>query len=181
MFTYVGLLRGINVGGHRMIKMADLAQMLTAMGADQVKTYIQSGNVLFRSDEEAGTLRTRIEQQIEATFGFPVTTVLRTLPEFERIVQASPFQPEHLTAGESLYVAFLGETPRQAAVDKVLALPSGGDECRLQGQEAYLLLRQSVRSSALMNRFEKALGVPATTRNWQTTLKLLQMGRDLEG
>ena len=113
MAAYIALLRGINVGGKNIIKMAELKQVFEAIGLCEVKTYIQSGNVLFRSNEEEEPLRKRIENEIELTFGFPVSVVLRTAAEMERISFNCPFSEEEISEAESsseaesLYVALL--------------------------------------------------------------------------
>lgn len=176
---YVALLRGINVSGHRLIKMANLQVMFRSMGLGQVQTYIQSGNVLFESEEEAEPLRRRIEQQIHATFGFAdVPVVLRTAAELEQIVSDCPFPAGDLPEGESLYAALLADPPAPAAIDQLLGYTAVGDEFRLLDRTIYIRYRQSSHKSKLSNAFfEQKLGVWATTRNWQTLNKLVAMGR----
>ncbi|MDF2628764.1 MAG: cytoplasmic protein [Symbiobacteriaceae bacterium] len=176
MGVYVALLRGINVSGHRMIKMTELQRMCEALGLGRVRTYIQSGNVLFESDEERGTLRRQIEAQIEATFGFDVPVVLRTAAEMEQIVAGSPWAPGE---GESLHVALLADAPSPDGVARLAAVDTGSDEYRLVGQEVYLLYRQPSHKSKLSNALlEKKLGVASTLRNWQTVTKLAALARD---
>lgn len=174
--VYVALLRGINVGGHKLIKMAELKAMFEALGLTKVQTYIQSGNVLFASnEEEAEPLRRRIEQQIEAVFGFDVPVALRTLDEWERIIAQCPFP-----ADESLYVAVMTEAPLPEGVDRLQAHKIDGDEFRIGSREVYLLYRQPVHKSKLTNNLlEKKLGVPATSRNWQTMTRLAALGREM--
>lgn len=179
MTNYIALLRGINVSGHRLIKMADLKSMFEGMGFGRVQTYIQSGNVLFESADDADALRRRIEHEIEATFGFPVPVVLRTTAEFERILANCPFAA--LAEGESLYVALLADVPTQEGVDKLLACTSETDEFRLVGREVYLLYRQKSHESMFTNNFlERKLSVAATSRNWQTMTRLAALGTAME-
>lgn len=180
MTSYVALLRGINVGGHRLIKMADLKGMFAAMDFDAVQTYIQSGNVVFRAAEPEQSLRQRIEQRIEATFGFPVTVALRTADELARLIADCPFAPDALTDGERLHVALLADAPSPGGVERLLARKTEPDECRVLGREVYLLYRQEMRLTQLSNNLiESLLGVPATARNWRTITTLAAMSNAL--
>ncbi len=180
MTTYVAQLRGINVGGHRLIKMTDLKSMFEAMGFGGVRTYIQSGNVVFQADEAEQPLRQRIEQRIAATFGFPVTIALRTHDELARIIAACPFAPDALAEGEHLYVALLAESPTPAGIERMLASTTAPDEFRVLGREVYLLYRQNMRATQLTNSLlESRLGVPATSRNWRTLTTLATMSKTL--
>ncbi|WP_330587884.1 DUF1697 domain-containing protein [Anaerocolumna sedimenticola] len=117
MIIYLALLRGINVGGKNIIKMADLKRVFEAIGLCDVKTYIQSGNVLFKSDEKEEVLSDKIEHEIEAVFGIPAKVILRTSKEFKQIILNCPFsqdeiaEAENLSEAESLYVALLARTP----------------------------------------------------------------------
>jgi uncharacterized protein (DUF1697 family) len=172
MSIYIALLRGINVSGQRLIKMGDLKRVFESLGLRRVQTYIQSGNVLFESDEAEAPLRQRIEQEIEAVFGFAVPVVLRTAGELAQILAGCPW-----AAGDR-YVALLAEAPSQAGIDRLLAYKSEIDEFRIAGREVYLLLRQGAGRTKLTNNLlEQKLGVAATTRNWQTLQKLAAMGK----
>src|SRR5690242_2769182 len=181
--TYVALLRGVNVGGHRLIKMAELKRLFEAMGFGRVRTHIQSGNVVFTSsDALPEPLRQRIEREIAARFGFPVTVVPRTAAELERVIAACPFAAGALTEGERLYVALLADAPAPEAVERLLACDSAPDEARVVEREVYLLYRRSARDTPLTNAFlERTLGVAATTRNWRTMRALADMARAPEG
>lgn len=186
MTIYIALLRGINVGGHNKIKMADLRRTLETMGLSRVQTYIQSGNVLFESNESEEPLRKQIEHKIEEDFGFPVTVVLRTAVELMWIAENCPFSEEAISEakvsseGESLYVALLLEAPSQEGIERLSAYRSESEEYRIEGREVYLLFRQSIRNSKLANNLEK-LNVPATVRNWKTINKLVTMAKAMEG
>jgi uncharacterized protein (DUF1697 family) len=182
MTTYIALLRGINVGGHRLIKMADLKAMFVALGFGGAQTYIQSGNVVFDADEAEQPLRERIEQQIAATFGFPVVVALRTHDELARVIMACPFAQDTLAEGERLYVALLAETPASVGIERMLASKIEPDEFRVVGREVYLLYRQTMRATLLTNNLlESKLGVPSTMRNWRTLTTLAAMGKALAG
>jgi uncharacterized protein (DUF1697 family) len=181
MTTYMALLRGINVGGHNPIKMSELRRMFEEMGLSYVQTYIQSGNVLFQSQLEEEPLRQRIEHEIRVVFGLSVPIVLRTVVECKRIVATCPFSADDLAAGESLYVSLLAGPPSQEGID---SLPTGNgeiDEYRITGREIYVLCRQSYHKSKFSNQyFEQKLKVSATSRNWRTIHKLLDMGQAME-
>lgn len=178
MTQQIAFLRGINVSGHRLIKMTELKQMFETMGFHSVQTYIQSGNVLFQADEEEGSLRGRIEEGIVTTFGFPVTVVVRTMAEVKRMIEECPFAIEPVPDKKRLYVALLEDYPAQEGINR-LGVNSGGiDEYRLIGRSVYILYGQSAHQSPLTNNFfEKKLGVAATSRNWTTMNKLLDMGK----
>ena len=176
---YIALLRGINVGGHNMIKMAELKQVLEKMGLQKVKTYIQSGNVLFESEKEADTLSQQLEEEIKKEFGFSVPVVLRTAEELDQVINDCPFSIDSLLEGESVQVAFLTETPSLDGINQLSAVNSGMDEYQINGRNVYLFFRQSIRNSKLATQLPK-LGVPATVRNWKTVIKLAAMVRDLE-
>ncbi|WML48583.1 DUF1697 domain-containing protein [Neobacillus sp. PS3-34] len=174
MTNYIALLRGINVGGHNIIKMQELRTVLTNMGLEQVRTYIQSGNVLFQSDKNASRLSELIEQEINNAFGFSVTVILRTEKEWEQLIKNCPYPVDSLLEGESVHVACLAEQPKQEAIDHLLQFKSDLDECYIEGKEIYFYFRQSIRDSKLASQLPK-IGVPATVRNWKTILKLEAM------
>jgi uncharacterized protein (DUF1697 family) len=171
MTIYIALLRGINVGGKNMIKMAELKRTFEAMGLGRVQTYIQSGNVLFESEEEAEPLRRRIEHEIKTGFGVSVTVVLRTALELELIIGNCPFAADSLSEGESIQVSLLTEAPSQEKIDLLPDGKSEIDEYKINGQEIYFLFRQSIVDSKLAKNLQK-FGGTVTTRNWNTIIKL---------
>ena len=174
MTIYIALLRGINVGKHNRIKMADLRNLLETMGLERVKTYIQSGNVLFEANDDADRLSQQLEEEISKTFGFPVPVILRTSEEFEQIIRNCPYSMEALKEGESIQLAFLADGPSQEKIDYLRNLDSEQDECFINGKEVYLYLRQSILDSKLAAQLPK-LGVSVTVRNWKTVIKLSTM------
>lgn len=186
MTIYIALLRGINVGGKNMIKMADLKQALEAIGLLKVKTYIQSGNVLFKSDEEDETLHKKIESKIEEAFGFQVAVILRTAEEIKQVVDNCPFsdkeilEAESTSEGECLYVSLLSQVPSEEKLGKLSAYKGENEEYRINGREVYLLFRSSIRNSKLANNLQR-LDVPSTVRNWKTMNKLVALAKEMEG
>ncbi|MBC9783065.1 DUF1697 domain-containing protein [Heliobacterium chlorum] len=185
MTTYVALLRGINVGGKNIIKMNELKKSLEAVGLGDVRTYIQSGNLLLKSDEPESALCKKIESQIELSFGFSVAVILRTLAEFEQIIVRCPFpekkvsEIESLSNSECLYVALLTDTLSQDSVKSLVKYNSEHEEFFIEGRDIYLLFHQSIRNSKLAGQLAK-LEVPATIRNWKTMNKLLLLGKEMD-
>ncbi|HYF81548.1 MAG TPA: DUF1697 domain-containing protein [Clostridia bacterium] len=185
MNIYIALLRGINVGGKNIIKMADLKRVFETMGLCEVQTYIQSGNVLFKSNEEEEILRKKIEYEIEDVFGFSVAVILRDSEELERIISSCPFskgevsEAESSSEGESLYVSILAYAPSQEKSEHLNKYRSENDEYRIIDREVFLLFRHSIRNSKLANNLQK-LEIPATVRNWKTINKLVVMAKSME-
>jgi uncharacterized protein (DUF1697 family) len=175
---YIALLRGINVGGHKRIKMADLKKLFESMGLRKVKTYIQSGNVLFESEEEAEVLGRKMEDEIKNEFGFSVTVVLRTASELEQIIENCPFTTDNLPEGESVQVAFLAGTPTEEGIYYLKTYNSNPDEYQIIGNDVYLFFHQSILDSKLATQLPK-LGVQATVRNWKTVSKLASMVEEM--
>ncbi|UKS25431.1 DUF1697 domain-containing protein [Paenibacillus sp. HWE-109] len=176
MPIYIGLLRGINVGGKNMIKMAELKKTLEAMGLVQVQTYLQSGNVLFQADEESDSLRHRMEQEIGRVTGISPTVVLRTAEEFQAIIAACPYDADTLQEGHSIQISILTEIPPPQTAEMLAKGKSSNDEFEIHGRDIYYLFRQSVLDSKLASNIQK-LGDTATTRNWNTISKLGAMAK----
>jgi uncharacterized protein (DUF1697 family) len=173
---YVALLRGINLGGKNKLPMKDLVMMFSAAGCDDVKTYIQSGNVAFKAAPSiAAKVPSAIAAAILSHSGCRVPVVTRSAEEIRDVVRGNPF----LTAGrrpDILHVAFLADKPRAAAVATLDAARSPPDELDVRGREIYLCLPNGVARSKLTNAyFDKALGTTSTMRNWRTTLMLLEL------
>lgn len=184
MTIYIAFLRGINVGGHNKIKMAELRRNFEAMGFTRVQTYIQSGNVLFESGEKEQFIRKHIEHKIEAVFGYAINVVLRTSTELEQITKKSRFSKEAISnaeassKGESQYVALLQEDPSTEGVERLSSFRTEEEDFLIEGREIYLLFSNSIRNSKLANNLQK-LNVPATVRNWKTMNKLTTMSQKM--
>jgi len=182
MPVYIALLRGINVGGKNIIKMQELKQVFEAMEFCDVQTYIQSGNVLFASNEERQLLLKKIEDGIKIAFGFPVNVVLRTAAELELIILNCPFSQKEILEAEawseveSLYVCLLTQIPLPEKINKLDMYRNDSDDYRILGRGLYLLLHNGMGKSKLANNLNK-LEVPATVRNWKTMNKLAAMAK----
>jgi uncharacterized protein (DUF1697 family) len=182
MAIYVALLRGINVGGKNRIKMADLKLAFEHIGLSRVQTFIQSGNVLFESNEGEEPLRKPIENKLEDVFGFYIPVILRTSMELEQIIKNCPFSEEEVIEAEaaskveSLYVGLLIQPPSQEGIEQLNVYKSQTDKFSIIGRDVYLLFYNSIRNSKLANNLHK-LNVLTTTRNWKTINKLAQMAK----
>ena len=180
MNVYIALLRGINVSGQKIIKMEALKKAFEALHFDRVTTYIQSGNVVFRSPSDAALVRTQIENKLLKAFGYDVVVIVKTIQEIEKAMKRNPFKKIQTDKGERLYVSFLSERPAKAAVQSLTAVKSDVDEIRLIGTEVYILCRNGFGNSLFSNTFlEKKLAVSATTRNWDTVQKLLSLAKEV--
>ena len=177
----VALLRGINVGGKNKLPMKDLSAMFSDAGCTDVRTYIQSGNVLFRAeptpDKDVPSL---VSASILSRFGYRIPVVTRTAREFQVIVQDNPFL-EHSDEPDKLHVAFLSETPDPAKVKALDANRSTPDEFAVLGREIYLYCPNGLARTKLTNSyFDSTLSTISTMRNWKTVLRLLDMAVSVE-
>jgi uncharacterized protein (DUF1697 family) len=180
MPIYISMLRGINVGGHKRIKMDQLRASFEALGFKQVKTCIQSGNVIFKAGKlSAAALSTRIEEKIVADFGFSASVISRTADEMATTIKNNPFLSQSGVDPEKLHVAFLSEGPAPSALNKLAKLTLKPDQARCLGREVYLYFPNGVSGSSLWKHsLDGVLSVITTTRNWKTVNRLDQMCRD---
>ena len=177
----VALLRGINVGGKNKLPMKDLSAMFSDAGCTDVRTYIQSGNVLFRAeptpDKDVPSL---VSASILSRFGYRIPVITRTAQELQVIVQDNPFLG-HGDESDKLHVAFLSETPDPAKVIALDANRSTPDEFAVLGREIYLYCPKGLARTRLTNSyFDSTLSTASTMRNWKTVLRLLDMAVSVE-
>jgi uncharacterized protein (DUF1697 family) len=172
MTVWVALLRGVNVGGKAKVAMPALRSAIESAGATEVRTYIQSGNVVFtHAARSAATLEGELEQRIHAAFGFDVPVLLRNAPQMRAVVDANPYPG---TEGTKLHVVFLRDPPDAAALAKVHVARFAPEELTVVGRELYLHLPHGIGRAKLPPALGKVPGV-ATARNWNTVTKLLAM------
>ena len=175
MTTFISVLRGINVGGHNKVLMNDLKALYESFGWKNVTTYIQSGNVIFQTNEEISTSKVaeKIKNAIFRKYGFEVPVIVRTLEEMNRTVKMNPFLNEKNVDEEKLHVTLLSELP---AKDLALAVSENDflpDRFVIKGKDIYLFCPNGYGNTKISNNFfEKKLKVIATTRNWKTIKKL---------
>lgn len=176
MTQYISLLRGINVGGHRQIKMAALKSLFESVGFDSVITLLQTGNVLFTSPEtELGQLATRIEEACEKEFGFHTDILLLTAETLQEIVNQSPFSNPEARDPRFMHVTFLSGRPERHATEALLSY-KGPEELFVTDHAVYIYYPEGAGRSKLTNSLvEKRLNVRATARNWNTVTKLLAL------
>jgi len=172
MTKYVAFLRAINVGGHTIIKMTDLKQIFEALGLENVQTYIQSGNVIFETEEEdTASLEKQIERQVEKVTGYKTPLFVRTIWEVRAIAGKSPFTAK---ADETVHVALLKEKPDKRQQQVLLSFKSDADDFAVKGREVYNLRYDREKSIFSNNFVEKILKMPGTTRNMTVIKKIAE-------
>jgi uncharacterized protein (DUF1697 family) len=171
---YIAFLRGINVGGRHLVKMENLRALFASMNFENVKTYIQSGNVIFESPEtDADLLAEKIERGLKESLGFEVKTMPRTFSEIEAVLRHNPFK--QTDADAKVYICFLSAEPVAERKDSLLSLANDFEVFHFKNREMYCLIRPNnpARESFSNNFIEKRLKVSATTRNVTTVNKIL--------
>jgi uncharacterized protein (DUF1697 family) len=171
---YVALVRGINVGTHKRVSMADLRAVFEAVGAENVVTHLQSGNVVFESPESARKLAPSIERELERSVGLQVSVLLRTPADLAKLERSNPYGREQ--DGKKVHVAFLDASPtasRARTLDKERVAP---DEFRVAGRHVFLHYPRGYARSKLTNDYlERQLSVRSTMRNWTTVKALAEL------
>ena len=174
--TYVALLRGINVGGNNMLPMKDLAAMFSKAGCADVRTYIQSGNVVFRAAAEvAARIPAAIAKAIATRAKLQIPVIVRSSAQLRGIAEKNPFLRRDVDT-DKLQVVFLAGTPGKAAVAALDPKRSPPDEFIAQGAEIYLHCPNGYGRTKFSNAyFDSKLATTSTVRNWRTVLKLLEL------
>jgi uncharacterized protein (DUF1697 family) len=173
---HVSLLRGINVGGHNLVSMARLRALYEALGCEDVTTYLQSGNVVFRRDRDPAGVGRGVERALKRELGLDIRVLDRTHADLAEIVAIDPFP----TADPSRrLVMFLSASPGREIAREIGHVTLGADEARLIGRELHLHCPDGVGNSKLPGLLsERRLGVTATARNWRTVTRLLELSGD---
>jgi uncharacterized protein (DUF1697 family) len=174
MITYLSILRGINVGGRKKIKMTDLKELYQSLDLKNVKTYIQSGNVVFKHIETSPLeLADQIEKKIKEVYDFDVAVFVMTKDELKKIIEKNPYKNEDIN---KLYVTVLSEIPPENPIEKIDKAKDESEKFSISGKEIYLLIPGGYGRTKLSNDFfEKKFNMSATTRNWKTINKLLEI------
>ena len=177
MNTYIALLRGINVGGQKKIKMIELKAHLEALGFQDIRMYIQSGNIVFRQKAtDLVVLENAIRQKILEKYGFEVPTIIKTLSELEYTLSHNPFLKDPDKDPKRLYVTFLSDVPSSAHITTLQSVDYSPEEYILDGKEIYFFSPVGYGRAKMNNNFfENKLKLAATTRNWATVNKLVAM------
>ena len=177
----IALLRGINVGGRNRLPMKDLVAMFVEAGCEEARSYIQSGNVLFRGEQPlTESIPSLISRAIQDRFGYQVPIITRTAAEFGEVVRDNPFASAN-PDGDHLHVVFLASQPDSALAESLDLNRSPGDEFAVLGREIYLNCPNGFARTRLTNSyFDTRLSATSTTRNWRTVLKLLELAEATE-
>jgi uncharacterized protein (DUF1697 family) len=178
--TVIALLRGVNVGGNNKVPMKELVPALASLGLEDVRTYIQSGNLIFRvtgsppDDAELGAL---LERRIAKTFNLRIPVVLRTREELADVVANNPFVAQGAKP-ETLHVGFLSHPPVREMIAKLDPKRSPPDAFLVAGKEIFFMFPKGLGRTKLTNAyFDKQLATTTTVRNWNTVKTLLSMAR----
>lgn len=178
MQTFISILRGINVSGQKKILMADLKALYEDLKFKEVITYIQSGNVIFKSNVKLSDteLAKKIEQAIYQKCDFEVPVIIRNANEWGNIISTNPFLKEKNINVEKLHVTFLSEIPNKTSLKSIHQFDFSPDRFIILEKEIFLYIPERYGETKLSNKFfENKLKVTATTRNWKTVKKLFQM------
>ncbi|MDT0643925.1 DUF1697 domain-containing protein [Zunongwangia sp. F363] len=176
---YIAILRGINVGGKRKIPMAELREKLGFLGFKNVKTYIQSGNIIFSHDKEkALEIATQLEEFILDTYGFQVPVIIRSAEEIAKAISENPFLSKEIDI-ERLHLTFLKQIPDAEKIEKAKNANYEPDDFKVLNNNVFIYCSGKYSDSKLTNKFfEDKFKVSATTRNWKTVLKLASLATE---
>lgn len=180
MNKYIALLRGINLGNRNKILMADLKELFINLGFSDIKTYIQTGNVVFNSpkDENPVVLSDTIEKEIFSVFGFNVSVIIRTDKELEEILENNPFIELGITDTNRFHLTFLEKPPKKESLELMRNFSniSGNDKFRIVGKTVFIYCSEQYMNTKFGNNFfEKKLDIRASTRNWKTASKIYEL------
>lgn len=172
----IAILRGINVGGKRNVLMAELKFICEKLGWTNVQTYIQSGNLIFNSDKPCSELENDLEKMMTDKFEFYVPVIVRTAKELEVCIEKNPFLNNSTI--EQLYLTFLKETPTSESVKIIKNYKCNPDQFKIEDKDVFVFCAGKYHQSKLTNNFfEKKLSTEATTRNWKTVVKLIELSK----
>jgi len=178
MTAYVALLRGVNVGGNT-LKMSWLREACEEIGLKGVRTYVQSGNLVFSSRLSAPKLEQTLKELIDRQTRLPVTVTVRSAADLEGVIAGNPFLKQQGIDVTKLHVTFLAKAVGNPGLDKLDALAGTRDQYRLTGREIYLHCPINYGETKLSNNaIERVLAVGATTRNWKTVTTLCEMATE---
>jgi uncharacterized protein (DUF1697 family) len=177
MPTYIAMLRGINVGGHGKVPMEKLRSICEKLNYSEVRTFIQSGNVVFEAAKsKPENLSQKIRGAILAEFGFEPAVITRTPEELAMAIANNPFVKQSKVEPAKVHIAFLSDLPKPEAVKKLEGLATPDERVQPRGREIYLYYRNGMGQAKLTGAvIERVLGIAATARNWNTVTKLYEM------
>jgi len=174
MTVYIALFRGINVGGNKPVKMEALRSALEGAGFADVKTYIQSGNVVFRSNQTARRIETIISETFSTNFGFDSRVSVRSIDEWNCMIAKNPY-PLGKDNPKSVHAVILDDDPTDVALSECDGLARQSESFTLRNRVLYLYTPEGFGTSKLAGALDKVLKVPLTARNWRTVLALQEI------
>jgi len=178
MKSYIALFRGINVGGKNVLPMKALKALLENLDLQNVKSYIQSGNVVFQSHEEnASWLSSKISAEIEKSHGFKPQVLLLDIEEMENAIRSNPF-PEAESDPKTLHLNFLAAAPETPDLQALKSFKKENERFELKGNVFYLHAPDGIGRSKLAANAERLLGVAMTGRNWRTVSKIMAIAKE---
>jgi uncharacterized protein (DUF1697 family) len=181
MPAIISMLRGVNLGGHHKISMEELRLVYETLGLEEPKTFIQSGNVVFRSkDQNLPRLAKRIEDAIERKFGFRAEVIQRTASEMKEVIRKNPFSKRRDIEPGKLLVMFFSDNFSAEVQAKLVKIETNPEEVRVAGRELYIYFPDGQGRSKLTPVLGRILKNTGTGRNWNTVTKLLAMAESLE-
>jgi uncharacterized protein (DUF1697 family) len=182
MAVIISMLRGVNLGPHNRLKMEELRALYDSLKLRDAQSYVQSGNVIFRSEEKnLEELARRIEGAIEKKFGFRPAVILRTTAELREAIAKNPFAKRRKIEASKLLVTFLDRDPGQEAREQALKIDTAPEELRMQGREVYIYFPNGMaRPKMKWAAIERVLKTQWTGRNWNSVQKMLEMAERLE-
>jgi len=182
MVVIISMLRGVNVGGHNKIKMDALRALYESLGLEDVQSFIQSGNLVFRTKErDLPALTKRIQNGIERRFGIRPDVILRTCSELRDAIRRNPFAKRRGIEPSKLLVTFLAGDPGTEARQNALRISTGPEELRIDGREVYIYFPNGMaRPKLSLPAIERTLGTSGTGRNWNSVNKMLEIAEKLE-
>ena len=182
MTVLISMLRGVNVGGHNKIKMDELRVLYESLKFEDPRTYVQSGNVIFRTREKnSPALAKKIQNAIERKFGFRPEVIVRTTEELRNAITASPFSSQRSLEPGKIVVTFLAGEPGPSAQATLLTLKAYPEELHLKGRELYIYFPDGAGKSKLpWSKVEKLFQTTGTARNWNSVTKMLAMAEEME-
>lgn len=180
MTSVICMLRGVNVGGHNKIKMTELRDLCLSLNLEEARTFIQSGNVVFRTkDRNLKAIGKNIGDGIEKQFGFRPAVILRTAAEMRSVIERNPFASRKDVEPNKLLVWFLAAEPTAEARAKVLAMPPVPEELHIDKSELYIYFPNGMaRPKLSLPAVDRALKILGTGRNWNSVLKLMAMAEE---
>jgi uncharacterized protein (DUF1697 family) len=182
MAVIIAMLRGVNLGLHRRLKMDELCAVCVSLKLRDVQTYVQSGNIIFRTDDrDLATLTKRLERAIERRFGFQSDVILRTASELRAVIAKNPFAKRRGIEPKKLLVTFLAADPGEDARILLRKIKTEPEELWIDGREMYVYYPNGMaRPKLAWPAIERVLKTSGTGRNWNSVINMLQIAEKLE-